>query len=206
VIEDIGDNLKRRKSIAFLFIEEKNPWPERVKPQLVARFKYPDGAHNAEAATLLDNGDIVIFTKELSIIGNKASPARIFKATHEQILKATKDPLLLETMGTIDIPKLVKQDGYGGGVTGIAATPSGRRFTLLTYTTAVEFSIDLKKPFPKSLEPAMWRMVPLFQLPQQESIAYDRGDRDLVYSTEMKITQRFFGKQPVPVYKVKCSP
>jgi hypothetical protein len=205
VIADIGDNLKRRTSIAFVFIEERNPWPETVKPHLVARFRYPDEAHNAEAATLLNNGDLVIFTKELSLIGNNASPALVYRATHDQVLKAEKTVLPLEKIGTIDIPKIVKQDSLGGGVTGVAMTQSNERFALLTYSTAIEFKLDLRKPFPKTV--ADFKIVPLFQLPQQESIAYDRGDRDLVYGSEIKLIQRYFGKgQPAPMYKVKCSP
>ena len=96
---------------------------------------------------------------------------------------------------------------WGGAVTGMAALPSGKRFTILTYSGAMEFSIDLKMAkFPSEITKDMWRPIPLFQLPQQESIAYDRGDRDLVYSTEIRLSQRFFGKgTPTPMYKVKCA-
>jgi hypothetical protein len=209
VIEDIGDNLKLRKSVAFFFIEEKNPWPKSVKPQFVARFKYPDGAHNAEAATVLDNGDIVLFTKELSIIGGHATPAVVFRSRRVQYLKpsSAKEPIEFEKIGLLDLPKLTNQEGLGGVATGIASIPSGHRFAILTYSGAVEFSLDLKAlKFPQVITKEMWRQVPLFQLPQQESIAYDRGDRDLVYSTEVKLSQRFFGKaQPTPIYKVKCA-
>lgn len=207
VIEDIGDNLKTRKSIAFVFIEEKNPWPASVKPHLIARFKYPDGAHNAEAATLLENGDLILFTKEQSLVGEKASPALVYRARREQVLRAVHEPISLEKIGTLDVPALTGEKGLGGVVTGLAVIRSGRRFVLLTYKTALEFSIDLNQPFPKVVEPKMWRRVPLLQLPQQESIAYDRGDRDLIYSTEIKILQRFLGKgEAAPMMKVKCLP
>ena len=128
----------------------------------------------------------------------------MFRATHDEIIKA-KDPVKLSSIGTIDVPKIAKHDSLGGGVTSMTVTQSNERFALLTYSTAIEFKIDLRKPFPKSVD--AFKIVPLFQLPQQESIAYDRGDRDLVYSTEIKLTQRYFGKgQPAPLYKVKCSP
>ncbi len=203
MIADIGDNLKRRKSIKLVFIEEKSPWPSIVKPHFVAQFKYPDQAHNAEASALLSSGDVVIVTKELSIVGNKASTAQVYRATAAQILKA-KEPTQLVHEGTIDVPKITKQDSLGGGVTSMAVTDSNDRFALLTYSTAIEFDVDLRKPFPKVIETS--KLVPLFQLPQQESIAYDRDNRDLIYGTEIRLTQRYFGKgQPVPLYKVKCS-
>jgi hypothetical protein len=202
VIADIGDNLSHRKSIAFIFLEEKNPWPAKVKPHHIARFKYPDGPHNAEAASLLENGDLIIVTKELTIIGQSASPAQVYRATHDQTLKP--DVQTLTKIGSIDVPMITKNKSLGGGVTGMAMTAANDRFALLTYTAAIEFKFDLRKPFPKTLDD--YRVVPLFQLPQQESIAYDRGDRDLVYSTEIKLVQRFLGKgQPTPLYKVKCS-
>lgn len=207
VIEDIGDNLKRRKSIGFFFIEEKTPFPRSVKPEFVARFQYPDGAHNAEAATVLDNGDAIIVTKELSLLG-VASAAQVFRAKRADYLKATNPakPLMLEKIGEIDLPAINLQKGLGGVATGLAAIPSGKRFTILTYTGAIEFSVDLKAAkLPSPIPTANRKIVPLFQLPQQESIAYDKNDRDLVYSTE--IMQRIFGfGVPAPIYKVRCNP
>lgn len=202
VIEDIGDNHSRRKDVAFVFIEEQTPWPKSVKPELIARATYPDGAHNAEAATLLDNGDIVLFTKELDELLTTSHPARVFRLKRQDYKNGAAK---FERIGTLDIPALNKQSGLGGVATGIASTPDGRRWTILTYAGAMEFSIDLKQKFPEKITAEMWREVPLYVLPQQESIAYDRGDRDLVYSTEAKLAQRFFGHQPVPMYKVKCS-
>ncbi|RYZ64871.1 MAG: hypothetical protein EOP05_21405, partial [Proteobacteria bacterium] len=79
VTADIGDNLTRRKSIALFFMEEQKSFPLEVTPGFIARFKYPKEAHNAEAMAVLDNGDVVIVTKEMSKLGS-TGPAQVYRA------------------------------------------------------------------------------------------------------------------------------
>lgn len=204
VIADIGDNRKARKDVTFVFIEELASFPRKVKPDFKAVLQYPDGSHNAESAALLDNGDLIVITKEMSVLG-VAQPALVFRSKRMEYLKSTKaKPAQFQKTGELDLPSINLQKGFGGIATGMTSLPDGQRFTVLTYTGAIEFSLDLKAEKLPVVTTASRRIVPLFQLPQQESITYDKNDRDLVYSTE--IPQAIFGAgQPAPIYKVKCA-
>jgi len=63
ILADIGDNSLVRTSFTIRVVIE----PEAITPALVPysqiNFKYPDGFHNAEACALLDDGRIIIVTK-----------------------------------------------------------------------------------------------------------------------------------------------
>lgn len=208
VVADIGDNLERRKSIALFFIEERAEYGDSVKPNFIARFKYPKSAHNAEAMAVLPNGDVVIVTKEMSKLGQTA-PAELFRATRGDYVKAKGQPVILTKFGEIDIVGLTKQLGYGALVTAMSVTSDAKRFALLTYAMGIEFAIDLssgKFPKPSELkEGTHYRLIPLAPLPQQESLSYDKNDRDLLYSTE--ILQRLLGfGTPAPLMKITCAP
>ena len=208
VVADIGDNLERRKSVALFFIEATSQFGESVKPRFIARFKYPDHAHNAEAMAVLPNGDVVIVTKEMSKLG-QAGSAILFRAKLADYESKKGEPVTLTKFGEIDIVGLTKQLGFGALVTGMSVTTDAKRFALLTYATAIEFAVDLSTgnfPASKDLkEGTHYRLIPIAPLPQQEAIAYDKNDRDLFYSTE--IMQRVLGfGAPAPLMKIKCTP
>jgi hypothetical protein len=207
VMADIGDNLTRRKSIAFFFIEEQKTFPAKVSPDFVARFKYPGAPHNAEAMAVLGNGDVIVITKEMPKLG-KTGLAEVFRARRAKYINAKGSPVELEKIGELDLPRITKQLGFGALVTAMSAVADGKRFAVLTYATAVEFELDLNAgnlPKPSDLKEGVhYRVVPLAPLPQQESLAYDKNDRDLFYSTE--VMQRIFGfGAPAPLFKIKCA-
>lgn len=207
VMADIGDNLSRRKSIALFFIEERAIFPKSVKPAFIARFKYPDGAHNAEAMAVLPDGSVVIFTKEMSLLG-QSKPSQVFRAPLASYVKAKGEPVMLEKLGELDITALTKLSGYPALITAMTVTADAKRFALLTYGTLIEFAVDLSAPkFPAmtTLKDGIdFRVVPIAPLPQQESVTYDKNDRDLFYSTE--VIQRLFGfGAPAPLMKMRCA-
>lgn len=206
VMADIGDNLSRRKSIALFFIEEKAQFTATVNPSFIARFKYPDGAKNAEAMAVLPDGSVVIFTKEMSLLG-QVTPSQIYRASLAKYVKAKGEPVVLEKIGEVDITALTKLTGFAALVTAMSVATDGKRFVLMTYGAIIEFALDLMAPkFPATAslkEGTDYRLSPVVSLPQQESVAYDKNDRDLFYSTE--VIQRLFGfGAPAPLMKMKC--
>lgn len=207
VIADIGDNLSRRKSVALFFIEERSDFPASVSASFIARFTYPGGPHNAEAMTVLDNGDVVILTKDMSMLG-KASVSQVFRAKKSSYLSAKGNPIPLEKIGEIDVASLLKKNGYSVLVTAMSSIGSGQRFAILTYDGAIEFSVDLaaaKFPVTAELKEGRdYRIIPLTTLPQQESLTYDLNQRDLLYSTE--VMQRLLGfGNPAPLNRIRCA-
>lgn len=206
VVADIGDNLEKRDSVALFFVEEIAEFGEAVSPVMTVRFKYPDHPHNSEAMAVLPNGDVVFVTKEMSKLG-QTSPALLYRAKKSDYENSKGKPVTLKKFGEIDIVSLTKQLGFGALVTAMTVTSDAKRFALLTYAMGIEFQFDLSSgefPPTKDLKEGVhYRLIPLAPLPQQESIAYDKNDRDLFYSTE--ILQRLLGiGAPAPLMKVTC--
>lgn len=204
-VGDIGDNLRMRKSIEVVFLEEVAEFGKSVKPVLRVSLQYPDGARNAEAFGVLPNGDLVIVTKEGGRIEN-ATPAQVYRAARKDIIEAKpKKPVTLKRIGQIDVPALVKDKGLGGLVTAMSMADDGRRFVLLTYGKALEFKMDLSidtLPGTGDLKVGIdYGIVPLTQLWQQEAIGYDKNNRDLYYSSEVV---GLFKRAPSPLMKIRC--
>jgi len=150
-IGDIGDNDSRRSSIEIIVVDEVRNFSNMVKARSRLKLRYPDGPHDAESLAVHPNGDIFILTKE--------RPAHLYKANPhlaEQTLKpvTTLDP--------------------GGKPTDMAISDDGTRLLVLTYTDAVEYSIDFMQS----------RTITLNFLQQQESVAYLPGSRSFLYTTE----------------------
>jgi len=148
---DVGDNDARRKSIEIAVVDELENFGKAVKPRSLMKLQYPDGPHDAESMAVHPDGSIFILTKEL--------PARLFKASgslRDQILKpvTTLNP--------------------GGKPTDMAISDDGKRLLVLTYTDAVEYTMDFKRQ----------QTIRLDFLQQQESVAYLPGSRSFIYSTE----------------------
>jgi hypothetical protein len=148
---DIGDNDVKRKSIEIVVVDEVRNFSQTVKPRSRLKLLYPDGPHDAESMAVHPNGDIFILTKE--------NPARLYKA-NPNVAQQTLTPV------TTLQP--------GGKPTDMAISDDGMRLLVLTYTDAVEYSMDFKQQ----------QKIQLNFLQQQESVAYLAGSRSFIYSTE----------------------
>jgi hypothetical protein len=149
-IADIGDNDIRRKSISVVVVNEQTFSPT-VNAVAQLQLHYPDGPHDAESFAVHPDGTFYILTKE--------RPARLFKGSPRLTAQT------LTFVATLD---------PGGKPTDIAISDDGMRLLVLTYTDAVEYSIDLKSQ----------HKIPLEFLQQQESVAYLPGSRSFIYTTE----------------------
>lgn len=168
-IGDIGDNDKKRKSVEVAVIDEVQNFPQPVKPRALLTFRYPDGAHDAESMAVHPDGTIYILTKE--------NPAKLFKAPPGE----SSQPRLLTAVTTLNA---------GSAPTDMAFSDDGTRLLVLTYTDAVEFTMDFKQP----------QHIPLEFLQQQESVTYLPGSRSFLYSTE-----RLIALLPQWLMRVDCA-
>jgi hypothetical protein len=165
-LADIGDNSANRKSIEIAVVDELETFGKAVKPRSLMKLQYPDGPHDAESMSVHPDGSIFILTKEL--------PARLFKGSgslRDQILKPVTT---------------LKPDGTP---TDMAISDEGKRLLVLTYTDAVEYSMDFKQQ----------QTIRLEFLQQQESVAYLPGSRSFIYSTE-----RLLPLLPQWIMRVDC--
>ncbi len=148
---DIGDNNANRKSIDIVVADEVENFPKTVKPRARMKLRYPDGSHDAESLAVHPDGTIFILTKE--------RPAHMFKASPNLPEQTLKSVTMLDP---------------GGKPTDMTISDDGTRLLVLTYTDAVEYSIDFKEQ----------QKIRLNFLQQQESVAYLPGSRSFVYTTE----------------------
>jgi hypothetical protein len=148
---DIGDNNKKRKSIEIVVVDEKDRFPATVTARNRLTLRYPDGPHDAESLAVHPDGTIYILTKE--------HPAKLFKAA---MSPQTQTLTLVTTLDPEGVP------------TDMTISDDGTRLLVLTYTDAVEYSMDLKEQ----------QKIRLNFLQQQESVAYLPGSRAFIYTTE----------------------
>jgi hypothetical protein len=215
VLGDIGDNRLKRKFVELVFIREQGNFGDEVTPLARLQFEYPDRPHDAEAMAIMPSGDLIVMTKEAR--GGEARAAHLFRVSSEALARALSNggskPVRFEKYGELSVPEIMKDKGFGGLVTGMSVTSDGTRFAVLTYDRAIEVAFDLQSgPLPKTSEletAGKISIVNLVRLPQQEAIAYDSNDRDLVYTTEVVTRlQRLFGgaiTQRPSIMKATCA-
>jgi len=164
---DIGDNDKNRKSIEIVVIEEMQNFPQTVSPRSRLKLQYPDGPHDAESMAVHPDGTIFVLTKE--------RPAKLFKA------ESNVPEQTLTAVTTLDT---------GGPPTDMAISDDGSKLLVLTYTDAIEYTMDLKQQ----------HKIPLKFLQQQEGVAYLPQSRSFIYTTE-----RFLALLPQWIMRVDCN-
>lgn len=99
-VADIGDNFRRRSSVAVIVFEEPvlNPADGKA-PQVEwseAELRYPDGAANAEGLAVTDAGDLLIVTID------PRSRGRVFKLSRDEVVEALQGkPAVLRPAGSM---------------------------------------------------------------------------------------------------------
>ncbi|MGH3383395.1 MAG: hypothetical protein ACRDO1_02325 [Nocardioidaceae bacterium] len=180
-LADIGGNRTPRRNIALFGLTADDT-------VVTARFAYPGGTHDAEAAVVTMDSVLVVFTKERGT--SQVYRARLPGAE-------TTDPVPLRKVGEVDLAAIGGRPGTEGSllVTGAALSPDGRHVTLRTYTDAYEWEIvdgDVARTV-VSTEP-----VPVGRLRQQqgEAVSYTPdGSRLVAFSEQL----------PSPVLEVEIT-
>ena len=183
-VADIGDSRDRRKfvEVAFFAIDRLKT-AATLKPDRILRFRYPDGARNAEGFAVLSNSRLLVVTKEQDRKSRAAKPARLYTVG----LSGTGSALAEATaifQAEWDVPEWVKDHGLGGLVTDIDAaevTKERLRVLILTYGCVVEaeaswtlgrLTLDNK------------RVYRVDSMEQQEAISYDDQKRGFYFTSE----------------------
>ena len=130
LIFDIGDNLRNQNSYRLHLLPEPIPDTRRsattdpaLQPLISFELTYEDGAHNAEAAAVADDGMLYIITKD-------NSPAVYMAPIREAINSATTGssitsngqavPLMATRIGSFRQPTLTATDSLINLITGVA--------------------------------------------------------------------------------------
>ncbi|MDX6210658.1 MAG: hypothetical protein QOE24_3049 [Frankiales bacterium] len=184
---DTGDNQQPRASVEVYAVPEPGVYPglhgTTVHVRAVGyRFRYPDGAHDAEAL-LVDphTARIYIATKSYDgvteVYAGPAAPAD--QRLNEMTLLTTLDWYPAHAEPTlIDVPGAL-------ATTGGAFSADGRTLVLRTYTDAYLFHVD--GPGPEALKAGLSGERLRLRLPRQpqgEGICFRRDGKALVVSSE----------------------
>ena len=113
---DTGDNLSRRKSVAFVLVPEKATFAATEQPLRIIEARYPDGAHDAEAFAIHPNGDLYLITKPFDTRQRKAGIAQIFRLTAAQLADGSGKLQTFAAVGEVDLPWLLWWYGVPGQV------------------------------------------------------------------------------------------
>ena len=165
-LADTGDNFERRKHVQILEVTEPDALDGGALEVRVLPFRYPDGAHDAEAL-LAGAGALYVITKEAKSLGrvyriNVSDAGDVLAATWVQELRAP-DGDAFTTAADLD--------------------PSGSRILLRTYGSVWEFRRDGARSVEEVLG-ARPRQVPARAQRQSESIAWSADDRSFLIGSE----------------------
>ncbi|MGZ8558031.1 MAG: hypothetical protein ACXWWC_06860 [Chitinophagaceae bacterium] len=151
-LADIGDNNLADSQYCIYRFAEPEAATGTVSECDKINFKYPDGAHNAEAI-LVDNN-----TKDIYIITKQDNPSRIYKLVYPQNTSSVSTAVLCGTLSF-------------NNVTAAALSPDGKEVLIRTYNTIYYW----KKNDHQTLEQVLVKIpvsVPIQFEPQGEAICF----------------------------------
>jgi len=182
-VADIGDNSRRRDAvIVYRIPEPKVGEPSacrqgcRTEVAEALRFRYPDGAHDAEALLVHPTtGDLYIVTK-----AGQGDPATtVFVARSRQI--STRDARLTK-LATLELPDQLYKS-IAGGLTGGDISPDGKRVVFSDYLRLYEAAVPARGPFDE-----VWKerfsVTPTGVAVQVEGVCYRSDGNALVAVSE----------------------
>jgi len=176
-VADIGDNRKRRAFVTVLIVEEPEAGAAQSAPILRARFRYPDGPHNAEALAVHPvSGTLYIIVKQ----GFSPEGIKVFKA----------NPPFSNTLTTLEpvnsIPSRSSGDTSLGTITAADFTPDGTRLVMRDYRRGYVLDIPPNETNPD----AIFAQTPhAFDLPSMniaEALAVTPNGLSIVVTSEGK--------------------
>lgn len=123
-IGDIGDNAERRKTVTLYQLPEPDPAEQALRRSRALIFRYPDGAHDAEALIVTPDTAAWIITK------GRSGGVRVYRLGPEAWRQeGTATAALVQTL------PILPTEGVRELVTDAALSPDGRHVVVRTYAT-----------------------------------------------------------------------
>lgn len=183
LIADIGDNGGVRNELELVVLAE----PERIEnaritPAWTQRFRWPDGARDAEAVA------VDVAAREILLISKKRVPPELFSlplgpaqglqtARRLGVLTGIEQPSLAELAGN---PRFGR---YRAQITSADLSADGRRLAVLNYRSAYLYQRDAHEAWSAAVtRPPV--ALPFGWLAQAEAIAFDSGAGSLWITSE----------------------
>ena len=174
-VGDIGDGIGWRSSFKIGIFKESDFWSKTsISPEKVISYSYPNGAQNAEAMVVTNEGIIHIFSK------NDSGTTQIYAI--DSISSK------IAHLGQVSIKGIVADArGKGPRLTDASLSADNKRLLLLTYGDILEVDFDL---FISAQPSKAWRKGIDFNVikgpgfPQQETLTYVNAEGAFALSTE----------------------
>jgi hypothetical protein len=188
-LADIGDNASQRSEIAVLrFAEPALPASDAVtmlSPMFTrTRFRYEDGAHNAEGF-MVDPATARMYVVTKLMNGGVSSIYRLDEgASADAVGTAVK-------VATLPVPSASDMS-----ISAAAAQPCGGGFAVRTYNTIYEFRIPAGMPFEQAFGVVPVTLAAPTET-QSEAIDYLPDGRGLITSGE---------GASAPIFQLRCAP
>lgn len=151
-LADIGDNLKVRSGYTIYKFAEPSATTDTVKNIEHIRFKYSDGAHDAEA--LLVDPE----TKDIFILTKRDDPSKIYKIAYPY------------STSTVNEATLVGSLPYTG-VVSAALSPNGKEIIVKLYTSLFYYKRGQGETIDKVLQ-KKYKTLPYTFEPQGEAVGF----------------------------------
>lgn len=188
-IGDLGDNAERRPSVTIYRVREPvrferfrgapDPAPLGLDSLI---FRYPDGAHDAEAMWVDDAGSVYVVTK------GRTGGVKLFRVAGSGF--GRNQPAVAELVQVLPI---VPDRNLGRWVTDAARSPDGRTIAVRTYTEIYLFPVT---GMGRLGTPAGCNIAGLE--PQGEGIDWLDTERMVLTS------ENYPGGRPGPIHVVRC--
>lgn len=118
LIGDVGDNRARRDHVVVHAVPEPDPAATHARIAWSLRFRYPDGARDAEGIAVDQSRG------ELLVLSKRDQPARLYRIP---LATASANPVIADYLGS------PRPGAIEGAVTGLDLSEDGRELVVLTY-------------------------------------------------------------------------
>ena len=174
-IGEIGDNNAAYTDYAFYTFPEPAMTVDTVRNVETIRFRYPDGAHDAEAFVVEPStGAIYIITK-------RDAPSRIYKLT--------------PPFSAFNVAEAVGQLPYNG-VTSAALSPDAKELVVKTYTALYYYKVNAGEKIEAALQKT-YSSLPYIIEPQGEAVCFRNDNSGYFTLSELGLS----AKQQLYFYK-----
>jgi hypothetical protein len=157
-IGEIGDNNAQYGQYAIYRLPEPKNMTDAVGPVEHIRFKYPDGARDAE--TLMIDPQ----TRDLYVVSKREAKVHLYRLAYPQ---STTELITAELLG--ELPHTF--------VTGGAFSPDGSEIVLRTYTNIFYWTRKSGQSVADAMQLTAARDLPYRLEPQGEAICFDRDNK-----------------------------
>lgn len=190
LIGDVGDNRARRDHVVVHAVPEPDPAATHARIAWSLRFRYPDGARDAEGIAVDQSRG------ELLVLSKRDQPARLYRVP---LATASANPVIADYLGS------PRPGAIEGAVTGLDLSEDGRELVVLTYHGLYVWRRDGGEAWSRVLQRAP-RALPRPAMQKAEAMALAATAGTVLVGSEERPTPLWTGRYSDPAAGAATSP